>query len=144
MSGKIVAIAIKEAHGQPLVEVEQAEVIDSGLNGNVAQKGHRQVTLMSREQWSEVQSELSAEIPWTTRRANILTEGVDMTDIIGKSLKIGDIELKIECETEPCGLMEKSCQGLLNALTPDCRGGVCARVISTGSLKIGDTVSVQA
>jgi MOSC domain-containing protein YiiM len=40
--------------------------------------------------------------------------------------------------------MEKSREGLLNALKPDCRGGVCARVVSPGSLKIGDTISVQA
>lgn len=142
MASSVVGIAIKEAHRAPLVEVEQAEIVDSGLVGNVEQKEHRRVTLMDRRQWAEVQSELGMELPWTTRRANILTEGLVMADLMGKSLQIGDVELLVEGETVPCGLMDEYFPGLNEALKPDWRGGAYARVVKPGEIRVGDTIFV--
>lgn len=142
MDARIAGIAVKTAHRQPLEEVAEADVQDSGIVGNVAQSDHRRVTLLSREQWEQVQTELSMDLPWTTRRANILVEGMDLGATMGKTLSIGEVELRIEGETHPCGLMDEYCLGLKTALVPDCRGGVHARVISTGKIAVGDTVSV--
>lgn len=142
MAPRIAGIAIKEEHRQPLVEVERAEIVESGLVGNVSQSDRRRVTLMAREQWEAVQSELGTDLPWITRRANILTEGLTMGGLMGKSLKIGDAELLVEGETVPCDLMDEYFHGLKEVLTPDCRGGVYARVIRAGEIGVGDTISV--
>ena len=40
----------------------------------------------------EVQQELNEpDLPWHTRRANVLVEGLVMTDLIGKTVQIGDV-----------------------------------------------------
>jgi len=62
---------------------------------------------------------------------------------IGKGVRIGDVELKITQETSPCSLMDKLYQGLTTALTPDWRGGVCCKVISAGTIRIGDPVEID-
>lgn len=143
MSARIVGIALKTAHREPLEEVESVEVVDAGLVGNVEQKEHRRVTLMAREDWATVQEELSMDLPWITRRANILVEGMDMAGSMGKTLTVGGVELLVEGETYPCGLMDEYFEGLKLALTPNCRAGVHARVVQGGAIAVGDTISVS-
>lgn len=143
MAARVVGIAIKTEHRQPLTEVESADIVDAGLVGNVAQSDHRRVTLMAKEHWTTVQEELSTDLPWITRRANILVEGMDMAGSMGKTLSIGNVQLRVEGETYPCGLMDEYCEGLKLALTPDCRAGVHARVLQEGSITIGDTISAS-
>jgi len=140
--GRIVGIALKRGHGAPLEEVERAEVGEGGLDGNVQQREHRRITIMSKELWEEVQGELDVQMPWTTRRANVLVEGIDLAASMGKSLRLGDITVRINGETEPCGQMEAAQSGLLKALTPACRGGVYGNVLETGSICVGDTIRV--
>lgn len=142
MAGRVVGIAIKEQHRQPLVAVEAAEVLESGLAGNVPQSDRRRVTLLAREDWEAVQSELGMGLDWKTRRANILTEGLEMPRLMGKYLVIGDLTLRVEGETEPCDVMDGCFSGLKRALMPNFRGGVHARVIRSGSIRLGDTIQV--
>jgi MOSC domain-containing protein YiiM len=143
MSATIVSIAIKREKRQALDEVERAEINAQGVVGNIVQSDHRRVTLMSREHWAQVQTELSMDLPWTTRRANILVTGMDMAGSMGKTLTIGDVKLLVEGETVPCGLMDDYFEGLKLALAPDYRGGVCARVLNGGNIANGDTISVS-
>ena len=140
--GKVVAIALKRTHGAPLEEVEKAEVGEEGLDGNVHQRAERRITFLSKEQWAEVERELDTTLPWTTRRANILVEGLDLAATLGKSLQLGDVRVRINGETEPCGQMEAAQPGLLDALKPECRGGVYGTVVDTGSIRVGDTIQV--
>lgn len=142
MSARVAGIAVKTAHRQPLEETDSVAIQESGIVGNVGQSDHRRVTLLSREQWEQVQSELDMDLPWTTRRANILVEGMDLGGTMGKTIAIGDVRLRVEGETHPCGLMDTYFQGLKTALAPDCRGGVHARVLAAGIISVGDTVSV--
>ena len=143
MSGRVAGLAVKTGHRQPLEEAETVEIQETGIVGNVGQSDRRRVTLLSREQWEQVQSELSMDLPWTTRRANILVEGMDLGSTLGKTILIGDVQLRVEGETHPCGLMDTYFEGLCQALVPECRGGVHARVLGTGSVSLGDTISVE-
>ena len=53
---------------------------------------------------------------------------------------IGDVTLEVVMETDPCEVMEEKRAGLIDAMTPDWRGGVCCKVLSGGSMKLGDKV----
>ena len=79
-----------------------------------------------------------------TRRANLLLDGVVFSaQDVGKSVRIGEVILKITQETKPCSLMDELHQGLRNALTPDWRGGVCCKVVEAGSIQVGDHVEID-
>lgn len=141
-NGTIVGLALKRAHGTPMEVVEQAEATEDGLVGNVHQRRERRITLLSREQWEATQAELGGGLPWTTRRANVLVEGLDLGPLIGKNLRVGEVEIHLYGETHPCSQMEDAQPGLLKAMTPECRGGVYGNVLQGGALRIGDTVTV--
>ena len=140
--GKVVSIALKTAHGAPLIEVQEAQVSEEGLEGNVHQRAERRVTFLSKEQWAEVEQELDTPLPWTVRRANILVEGLDLAATLGESLRLGEVTIHINGETEPCGQMEAAQPGLRDALKPECRGGVYGNVSGAGPIRTGDTIRV--
>ncbi|ALP52466.1 hypothetical protein Tel_04505 [Candidatus Tenderia electrophaga] len=108
--------------------------------------GARQVTVLTREAWQAACAELGLgaadTLPWTTRRANLLIQGLDLRDSSGRILKVGEVELLISRETDPCERMEQACPGLLAAMAKEWRGGVCCRVLVAGRIQIGDPVAL--
>lgn len=104
----------------------------------------RQVTILEREDWDAAIAEVDRQIPWEERRANLLVEGVDLPQIRGKRLRIGnDVVLEVTRETDPCERMEALAPGLKAALLPDWRGGVCTFVVSGGEIAVGDAVEIE-
>lgn len=141
--GRLVGIARrdrKRAEMQTLAEADitQASGVALDFRGN---PGKRQVTVISADVWRQVCRELGRTVPWTTRRANLLVEGVVLPKSAGGEIRIGAVRLQVTGETDPCSRMEEQCAGLKAALQPDWRGGVCCRVLQDGAVRIGDTVS---
>ena len=105
---------------------------------------NRQVTILSTVDWLQVCKEIDADLPWTIRRANLLVDKLTFSQAdVGKTLYIGDIELEITRETDPCSRMDDQHQGLKSALMSEWRGGVCCKVTKAGSLKVGDSVELS-
>lgn len=124
--------------------VDRADVtVEAGVEGDSrGRPDERQVTVLTRESWQAACDELGQSPPWTTRRANILIEGLRMEGKLGRTIRIGELELEITGETDPCNRMEEQVAGLRRALTPDWRGGVTCRVRRSGSVAVGDAVSL--
>ena len=143
--GKLMGITYREGTRKPMIEIDACEVTEkSGVNGDYRGKPNkRQVTVMCEEKWKAACTDLGEELYWTTRRANLLLSGMSIgPECIGKTLKIGDVELKIIMETDPCFRMNQLRPGLKKALTPDWRGGACCRVLSGGNIAVGDNVEI--
>ncbi len=104
--------------------------------------GKRQVTVLSREAWQASCDELGEPLVWTTRRANLLIEGLQLHNSAGRVLKIGELELLITRETDPCERMDEARDGLSAAMKKEWRGGVCCRVIKPGKITVGDCVEL--
>jgi MOSC domain-containing protein YiiM len=145
MTGKLIGIAKAAELRAPLQEMNAASVsVEAGIGGDArGRKIDRQVTVLFRESWDDACRDLGVTLPWTTRRANLLVEGITPPQKTGGNLKIGDVVLKVMLETDPCMLMERAHEGLKAALTPDWRGGVCCKVVSGGDIKLGDAVQLS-
>lgn len=144
LSGTLCRIALKREHQAPMTEVDEATVTDLGLEGNVQESHYRRITLISKEQWEESLKEVGADLPWHTRRANLLVEGIPrLGDLIGKTVTVGEATLRINGETKPCSRMDGYCEGLKNALKPQVRAGVFGSVIEGGAIRTGDAVEVS-
>lgn len=144
MSGKVLAMARRKASRAPM-ETVLAALIDEagGLEGDLrGEDDERQVTLLTREGWEAASAELDRDLPWTTRRANILIEGVAVAGELDGVVRIGEAELVITGETAPCQRMDELAAGLRQALTPDWRGGVTCRVSRGGRVQAGDAVEL--
>lgn len=142
----LIAIGFKPIKQKPMTLVTKASVTGShGVEQDVfGRPGNRQVTVMSKDQWQATCAELKTILPWTTRRANLLIEGLSFTpENIGKILEIGELKLEITGETEPCKKMEIAHTGLEAALKPDWRGGVTCRVLNDAQICEGDIVRLN-
>ena len=141
---RLLAIAVRHRSRGAMQELAEAEVTH---NGGVAddcrgRAGRRQVTVLSQESWQAACHDTGQpELPWTTRRANLLVTGVDLAAT--GVLRIGEVELEVTGETAPCERMEEASPGLREALTPAWRGGVTCRVRQPGALRPGDPVSAH-
>lgn len=140
--GSLVGIARRDKKRGPMQGLDGAEIsTETGVANDFRGKpGDRQVTVISAGVWRQVCTELGTEIPWTTRRANLLVEGLELPKQAGGEIRIGDVRLRIMGETDPCSRMEEQCAGLKAALQPDWRGGVFCRVLQSGAVKLGDAV----
>ena len=141
--GTLRGIAVRGASRAPMQEWQEVKVtIEQGIRGDYRGSGLRQVTFISVEQWQETIKELDVDLPWHTRRANLLIEGIDLPDTVGEQIRIGDCLFTIYGETEPCQRMEELQAGLQQALRPDLRAGVWGKVVEGGILRVGESVRV--
>ena len=103
--GKVLAIARRNASRARMESLDRAQVsLDAGVEGDHrGTPGERQVTVLTRESWQAACAELGADLPWTTRRSNLLIEGLRVEGRLGQTIRIGDVELSITGETDPCG-----------------------------------------
>ena len=125
-------------------ELTEAQIeIDSGLQGDArGTKRQRQISILFEDDWKDACNELGADLSWLTRRANLFVSGMRAPREPGARIKIGNVELEVCVETEPCDLMDKQHQGLRATLEDDWRGGVCCSVQKPGNIKIGNNVKI--
>jgi MOSC domain-containing protein YiiM len=151
--GKLLAIAIARQAKGPMESIESTEaVVGEGLRGDrygagigAAQfKGRRkpenEVTLIATEAIEAANDEFNYTIEHLDTRRNLLTEGVPLNDLVGKTFRVGKVALKGLELCEPCGYLEKrTFAGIKAALKR--RGGLRCCVIEGGEIRVGDEVS---
>ncbi|MFL5557765.1 MAG: MOSC domain-containing protein [Gemmatimonadaceae bacterium] len=124
-----------------MVPVKEGVLVEGrGLADNVDRSRRRQITLIEREAWDRMMSELGADIDPSARRANILVGGMKLAHTRGRSLRIGDARIVIGGEVTPCERMDEALPGLRAAMRPGWRGGVFAQVVGGGKIRVGDAV----
>ena len=137
--GRLECIWLKRAKTGPMDPVDAATLLaGEGLQGNANRGGRRQVTIISRARWAELNIELGADIPPTARRANLMISGIDLEKTRGRILRVGATRLHINGETRPCERMEEAHPGLQEAMRERWGGGVFAEVLDGGQIAVGD------
>lgn len=143
--GTLTGIARREKKRAPMETLQRAEISkETGVAEDSRGKpGKRQVTVIAAAAWRDTCRELGQEIPWTTRRANLLVEGVDLPETTGGVIRIGPVKLLVNGEVDPCSRMDEQYSGLTRALQPAWRGGVACTVLEAGHVALGDRVTLE-
>ncbi len=148
---RIAGIARHDRPRGPIETIDTVEVtIEGGLAGDFrgavrpGKKAKRQVSLIEAKDWDAAMAETGHSLPWWHRRANLLVEDFDLPQTPGARIRIGaDVVLEITVECDPCSRMDELVDGLRLALIPDWRGGALTRVISGGTISVGDAIVIE-
>ena len=141
--GRLVWIGLRTRRRGPVREVTQAELSTAaGLIGDRydGKSGRRQVTLIAQEDLAAVASFLGREaVPPSLLRRNLVTAGINLQALKARRVAVGEAVLEITDECHPCSRMEEALgEGGYNAMRG--RGGLTARVVAGGEIRLGDAV----
>ena len=142
-TGAVVWIGLRPSRRVAMEVVDSAELVAGlGLTGDHYGRpdGVRQVTLVGIEDLASIASFMgeTAIAPDTLRR-NIVTRGINLLALKDRRFRIGEAILETTGECHPCSRMEETLgQGGYNAVRG--QGGITARVIQGGEIRVGDPV----
>lgn len=143
-SGRLEWIGLRPARRAPMLAVAQGRLEPGlGLEGDRwrgAVAGGRQVTLIAAEHLAAITAYLGqgAVAPEALRR-NLVVAGVNLLALKGRRFRLGEALLECSGECHPCSRMEEVLGlGGYNAVRG--HGGITARVIEPGVIRLGDVL----
>jgi MOSC domain-containing protein YiiM len=151
--GQLISIFVAPGKEQDLLPLVQVEAVAGrGLTGDryflkqgtySARPGpDREVTLIELEALEGLAREYDISLQPGEARRNLLTRGVPLNHLVGRTFMIGPVLLRGIRLCEPCGHLEKlTHKGVEIGLKH--RGGLRAQVVAGGLLKVGATVTPE-
>ena len=139
----IQAICISERRGTPKTPISSARLLpDFGIEGDAhAGHWHRQVSLLSQEKIDAFRAR-GAQVTPGAFGENLVVSGIDFRRLpVGTRLRSGDVLMEITQIGKEC---HSHCA--IYRATGDCimpREGVFARVLTGGTLRVGDEMTVE-
>jgi MOSC domain-containing protein YiiM len=102
----------------------------------------REVTLVASEALAAIEREQGIRLAPGESRRNITTRGVDLNALVEQEFRVGDVVLRGMRLCEPCEYLQglTGQDGLLKALVH--RGGLRCDIVSGGTIRVGDKISV--
>jgi MOSC domain-containing protein YiiM len=153
--GQIETIHIAAGASTPMQALSEVEaVVGAGLAGDryfervgfyskrPTDPGAREVTLFEAEVLDLLAAEHRIALSAAEHRRNLTTRGVRLGDLLGRRFRVGEVLLEGVKDCPPCDHL----QGLVGkpVLQPLVgRGGLRARILEGGTIKVGDRVQVM-
>ncbi|MCD9046120.1 MOSC domain-containing protein [Luteimonas sp. MHLX1A] len=142
-SGRVEWIGVRPSRGAPVVELDDTLAqAGGGLEGDryTGGSGKRGVTLIQAEHLPAIAA--LARVPALTPavlRRNLVVSGIPVIALKGWRFRVGEVVLEGTAPCDPCSQMEATLgPGGYNAMRG--MGGLCARIIEGGVLRVGDPV----
>ena len=138
-------IGVRPRRREPLVAVTGAEAVaDLGLRGDHRMTktpgSGRQVTLISREFVSQIEQHLGkSDLDPAVLRRNIVVSGINLNALRRQRFWLGEALFEATQLCHPCARMEAEL-GPGGVVAMMGYGGLCAKVLQTGQIAIGDSL----
>ena len=144
---KVFKIGICKRNSQKIDEVKEIEVLAGkgiigdrhfhNLNNN---KG--QITLIEKENIDYYNNKYKAEISYIDFRRNIITEGIELNNLIKKKMEIGSVKILPYELCRPCSHLAQMVNGKDIIKEFLLKGGLRCEVLVSGKIKIGDKIKI--
>ena len=143
--GKVLEIGIYKNKGDEIVKVNNVEAIKGkGLVNERHFKennGKRcQVTLIEIENINHYNRITGTTIPAINFLRNIITEGIQLNELVGKEFFIGTVKVKAHDLCRPCKYLQESLhqKNIIKELL--LTGGLRCEILSSGRIYINDQI----
>ena len=144
---EVYKLGISIEHNQSINEVNSINVLaNQGIVGDRHFKEfndpYNQLSLIESENIDYYNIKYKLNIPYINFRRNVVTKGIQLNDLVGKKILVGNVELE---GIDLC----RPCRHLTEVLGQDNiikeflrRGGLRCQILSSSSIKIGDQIKV--
>ena len=144
---EVYKLGITADSNQPIQEVNSIEVKkNQGIVGDRHFKEfndpYNQLSLIESENIDEYNIKFGLDIPYINFRRNVVTKGIQLNDLIGKKLKVGNVELEGIELCRPCRHLTEMLDQK-NILKEFMRkGGLRCQILSSSKITVGDKINL--
>ena len=144
---KVFKIGVCKKNSQKIDETSEIEVLSKkGILGDRHFHDHKdykgQITLIEKENIDYYNDKYKTKIPYIDFRRNIVTQGVELNNLLLKEIEIGTIKILPYELCRPCSHLEQMINGK-NIIKEFLRkGGLRCEVLVSGKVKIGDEIKI--
>ena len=144
---KVFKIGICKKNSQKIDEISEIEVLSGkGVLGDRHFHDYNdykgQITLIEKENIDYYNNKYKTEISYIDFRRNIVTEGVELNNLIKKEIEIGTVKIFPYELCRPCLHLEQMVNGKDIIKEFLRRGGLRCEVLVSGKIKIGDKIRI--
>ena len=144
---EVYKIGITINNNQPINEVNSINVLaNQGIVGdrhfNEFNDPYNQLSLIESENIDYYNIKYGLNISYIDFRRNIVTKGIQLNDLVGKKILVGDVELEGIDLCRPCKHLsetlgqEKIIKEFLR------RGGLRCKILTSSCIRVGDKISI--
>ena len=142
-AGRVEWIGLRPQRDVEMVAVPDVlAVAGKGLQGDryASGSGKRGITLIQAEHLPVIAALAGRDrVAAALLRRNVVVSGIPLVALKGRRFRIGEILLEGTDDCDPCSRMEAALgPGGYNAMRG--HGGLCARILEGGQLRLGDAV----
>ena len=141
-------IGITEKNNKEIENQEKIEVIASkGIIGDRYfhdfNGDREQITLIESENIDYYNKTFNTNFNYLEFRRNIITKDIKLNDLVGKTIFVGKIKLKVNDLCRPCKDLQKRL-GKNNIIKEFLRrGGLRCEILSSGTINVGDKIVIN-
>ena len=140
-------ICTSPAAGQESVSIDSVQALAGrGIKGDrycgQDTDPARQLTLVESEVIDQFNQETESELPYEMFRRNLVTEGVQLNNLVGETFYVGEVRLRGHELCEPCRYLQERLKvaDLVKRLTH--KGGLCCEILTSGTIRLGDNLRI--
>ena len=144
---EVYKLGISENNNKPINEVRSIDVLaNQGVVGDRHFKEfndpYNQISLIESENIDHYNIKYGLNIPYIDFRRNIVTKGIQLNDLVGKKILVGNVKLE---GVDLC----RPCRHLSELLNQDNiikeflrKGGLRCQILSSSKINVGDIIKI--
>jgi len=144
---KVLKLGITGNNNKKIIEVNSIDVLaNKGIVGdrhfNEYNDPYCQLSLIESENIDYYNAKYGLNIPYTDFRRNVITKGINLNNLIGKKLQIGNVKVEGIDLCRPCKHLTEMLnqENILKEFLR--RGGLRCQILSSSSISIGDEIKI--
>ena len=142
---KIIGLGIAKNSSQKIEEVSKAELIagkgvvgDRHFHENNSVRS--QITLIESENIDYYNNKFKTNYSYLDFRRNVVTKGIELNNLVGKKLSIGNIKVEAHDLCRPCKYLQDKLKQ--NNFIKEFlhKGGLRCEILTNGKINVGDII----
>ncbi len=146
---KIIEIGITKKNNQKLkiekvnnIEVVAGKGIKGDRNYHDFNEPRKQITLIESENIDYYNQKFNTNFSYLDFRRNLITKNIQLNELVGKKLSIGQIDMQVHDLCRPCNYLQEIL-GKDNIIKEFLRrGGLRCEILFSGNIKVEDEIKV--